>query len=125
MCCDALKLASASKIERLFLLTNDGDFIPFCRAIKEFGANISIVHLSSAGAPNGELLREADSFHVIGLEHLEHIFAAADISAEDKAAAPAETAAGAEGQSTEVAKSLSSEKPEAEPSDLIVEAGDN
>src|SRR5262249_27975391 len=37
ICCDAFKLASASRLERLFLLTNDDDFVPFCRAIKEFG----------------------------------------------------------------------------------------
>lgn len=48
ICCDALKLASASRLDRLFLFTNDGDFIPFCQAIKEFGANISIIHLTNS-----------------------------------------------------------------------------
>jgi len=42
ICCDAFKLAAAARLERLFLLTNDDDFIPFCRMVKEFGANISI-----------------------------------------------------------------------------------
>src|SRR5580692_7379948 len=31
ICCDAFRLASASRLDRLFLLTNDDDFIPFCR----------------------------------------------------------------------------------------------
>ncbi|MGY3077113.1 hypothetical protein ACVWZZ_003484 [Bradyrhizobium sp. LM6.10] len=46
ICCDAFKLASASRLDRLFLLTNDDDFIPFCRTMKEYGANVSIIHLS-------------------------------------------------------------------------------
>lgn len=74
MCCDALKLASAGRVERLFLLSNDGDFIPFCRAMKEFGSNISIIHLSEAVNPNSDLLREADSYDVISLDNLQHLF---------------------------------------------------
>lgn len=74
MCCDALRLASASRIERLFLLSNDGDFIPFCRTLKEFGANISIIHLSDVVAPNGDLLREADTYDVVPLIALQQMF---------------------------------------------------
>ena len=74
MCCDALKLASASRVDRLFLLTNDGDFIPFCRTLKEFGANISIIHLSDVIAPNGDLLREVDSYDVVPFDQLQTMF---------------------------------------------------
>jgi len=74
ICCDALKLASASRMERLFLFTNDSDFIPFCRTLKEFGANISILHLFETGSPNVGLLREADSYDVVSLEALGTIF---------------------------------------------------
>jgi uncharacterized LabA/DUF88 family protein len=86
MCCDALKLASASRLERLFLLSNDGDFIPFCRTLKEFGANISIIHLSQAVTPNGELLREADSYDVVPLNALHNMFLPVPIEAEGEVA---------------------------------------
>ena len=119
MCCDALKLASSSKVDRLFLLTNDGDFVPFCRAIKEFGANITIVHLSGSGSPNGELLREADTFSVIPLEALEAIFLAADVSVEEAVAPEAAPAVQDPVEPIEL-----SEKPDAEPSDLLVHEGD-
>jgi hypothetical protein len=74
MCCDALKLASAARLERLFLLTNDDDFVPFCRAIKEFGANISIIHLSDIVTRNHSLLREVDSYDVIAKPMLQTMF---------------------------------------------------
>jgi uncharacterized LabA/DUF88 family protein len=74
ICCDALKLASASRLDRLFLLTNDDDFLPFCKAIKEFGANISIIHLSEVVTKNASLLNEADSYDVIPLPELQRIF---------------------------------------------------
>jgi uncharacterized LabA/DUF88 family protein len=74
ICCDAFKLASASQLERLFLLTNDDDFIPFCRMIKEFGANISIIHLSGTVNRNISLLREADSYDVVPEQELQQIF---------------------------------------------------
>ncbi len=63
ICCDAFKLASRGKIDRLFLLTNDADFVPFCRAIKEFGANISLIHLSETTSPNNLLVEETELFH--------------------------------------------------------------
>jgi hypothetical protein len=74
ICCDAFKLASTSRLERLFLLTNDDDFIPFCRAIKEYGANISIIHLSDTVTRNVSLLREADSFDVVPGPQLQKMF---------------------------------------------------
>jgi uncharacterized LabA/DUF88 family protein len=74
ICCDALKLAAASRLERLFLLSNDGDFIPLCRALKDFGANISIMHLASTVLPNTDLLREADSYNVVPFDQLDAMF---------------------------------------------------
>ena len=74
ICCDALKLASMGKIERLVLLTNDDDFVPFCRAIKEFGANISLIHLSEVINPNKSLIIETDSYDVVSEEHLQGMF---------------------------------------------------
>lgn len=74
ICCDALKLASMGKIERLFLLTNDDDFVPLCKAIKEFGANISLIQLSDIIAPNESLLAETDSYDVVPLANLQSMF---------------------------------------------------
>ena len=74
ICCDAFKLASASKLERLFLFTNDDDFVPFCRAIKEFGTNISILQLSELTNKNVSLLQEADSYDVVPSTDLQSIF---------------------------------------------------
>lgn len=74
ICCDAFKLAAAGNIERLFLLTNDDDFIPFFRTIKEYGANISLFHLTHSITPNVSLLREADSYDTVPDEKLSSMF---------------------------------------------------
>jgi len=74
ICCDALKLASASRMERLFLLTNDDDFLPLCRTLKEFGANVSLIHLSDVVSPNESLLTETDSYDVIPRAELLSMF---------------------------------------------------
>jgi uncharacterized LabA/DUF88 family protein len=116
MCCDALRLASAARLERLFILTNDGDFIPLCRTIKEFGANISIIHLSGSNPPNAELLREADSYDVVSAHGLERMFLPLPVDPElplDPNAPPLEA----------ITKPIAeqepeSEKPDAAPSDL-------
>lgn len=114
MCCDALRLASASRIERLFLFSNDGDFIPFCRTLKEFGANVSILHLSEVIPPNGELLQEADSYDVVPQDALQTMF----LPVPDQATLDAEMVAGNAIETVEAIEEMLSEKPEAEPSDL-------
>lgn len=116
MCCDGLRLASASRIKRLFLLTNDGDFIPFCKTIKEFGSNVSIIHLSEATLPNIDLLREADSYDVIPFEYLDQMFVPAYVDAlpvNELASSNLEN-----GVLLETPSETISEKPEADPSDL-------
>lgn len=74
ICCDALKLASMGKLERLFLFTNDDDFIPLCKAIKEFGSNISLLELSETITSNKSLLEEVDSYDVVLKRNLENMF---------------------------------------------------
>ena len=74
ICCDALRLASLGKMDRLFLFTNDRDFIPLCRTLKDFGVNISLVHLTKHINPSDELLRECDSYDLFKSEYLEEIF---------------------------------------------------
>lgn len=74
ICCDAIRLASASRLDRLFLLTNDDDFLPFCRTIKEYGANVSIIHLTDRVNGNISLLREADSYDVVPVADLQTMF---------------------------------------------------
>ncbi|MHB1528616.1 MAG: NYN domain-containing protein [Acidiferrobacteraceae bacterium] len=108
ICCDAFKLASASRLDRLFLLTNDDDFVPFCRAIKEFGANISIIHLSEVVARNVSLLCETDSYDVIPVHVLQRLFLPV---LEHPPPAPVVNAE----------QSVSALKPDVSPSDLIID----
>lgn len=111
ICCDALKLASISRMERIFLMTNDSDFVPFCRTIKEFGANVSIIHLSSETEPNFDLLKEADSYDVVLDKDLMGLFVP-DMTAESSEPIEADMV-------DQIAAELPvSEKPEAEPSAL-------
>jgi uncharacterized LabA/DUF88 family protein len=91
ICCDALKLASASRMERLFLLTNDDDFLPLCRTLKEFGTNISIIHLTDFVAPNTSLVSEVDSYDVVPGSDLQDMFVPPFLVAEQEPAAPATT----------------------------------
>lgn len=114
ICCDALRLASTAQVERAFLLTNDSDFIPFCRTIKEFGAHISLIYLSDATPPNGDLLREVDTYDIVPLNDLQTMF----LPVPDEATLNAEAAAEAAEERREAVEEMLSEKPEAEPSDL-------
>jgi uncharacterized LabA/DUF88 family protein len=74
ICCDALRLASLGKIDRLFLVTNDRDFIPLCKTLKDFGVNVSLIHLSGATNPNQALINECDSYDSLNMHQLENIF---------------------------------------------------
>ena len=74
ICCDALRLAGAGKLDRLILLENDDDFVPLLRILKEFGTNISLVYLSELITPNKSLVTEADSYDVVPLVELERMF---------------------------------------------------
>ncbi len=74
ICCDALRLASLGKMDRLFFLTNDRDFIPLCKILKDFGVNVSLIHLSKFTNPNKLLVDECDSYDLLRSEHLELIF---------------------------------------------------
>ena len=103
ICCDALRLATRSKVDRLFLLTNDRDFIPLCRTLKEFGANVSLIYLSAATSPGTELLSEVDSYDLISFEELQNMF----LPLPEQTPPP-----------PQVQDIVSAEKPEAAPSDL-------
>ena len=84
ICCDALRLASMGKMDRLFLLTNDRDFIPLCKTLKEFGVNISLIHLSSFTKPNQMLVKECDSYDLLRPERLAAVFENKKIVPESK-----------------------------------------
>jgi len=117
MCCDALRLASAARLERLFILTNDGDFIPLFRTIKEFGANISVIHLFNSNPPNAELLREADSFDIVPDEMLHHMFLPVPAAEPELPFDPAHDLL-ITGEPSAADQAPQSEKPDAAPSDL-------
>jgi len=74
ICCDALQLTATGNLERLFLLTNDSDFLPLCRKIKEFGANISLLRLSTARPVNKDLVELCDSFDIVNESSLPYVF---------------------------------------------------
>jgi uncharacterized LabA/DUF88 family protein len=67
---DALHLAAAKLMDRLLLLTNDSDFVPFCRMLKQFGANVSLIRLSEARPVNQELVEACDTYDVMDERHL-------------------------------------------------------
>lgn len=121
ICCDALRLASVGNIERLFLLSNDSDFVPLCRTLKEFGANISLFHLTEIVPANLDLLHETDSYDVVKSEALQHMFLPVPTPEEIEA----EKIAGTEAQEIEAIQEMLAEKPTAEPSDLkeVLEGG--
>jgi uncharacterized LabA/DUF88 family protein len=75
MCCDALLLAATGKLDRLFLLTNDEDFIPLCKRIKELGANISLIHLhQTKDSLSSKLREECDSYDVVEKNQINGLF---------------------------------------------------
>lgn len=74
LCCDALQLSATGKMERLFLLTNDSDFVPLCKRLRDFGTNISLIRLSTTDKVNKELVDECDTYDVVNPQHIESLF---------------------------------------------------
>lgn len=73
ICCDALFLAAHGKVDRLFLYTNDYDYIPLCDAIKRCGANVSLFGLGRKPI-NKDLAANVDSFSVVEAAKLPDMF---------------------------------------------------
>jgi uncharacterized LabA/DUF88 family protein len=73
ICCDALVLLSLNKLDRLFLYTNDYDFIPLCKAIKTMGCNINLIRLNELRV-NGDLVFECDAFFAFDLKSVFRCF---------------------------------------------------
>jgi len=73
ICCDALQLASYGRLDRLFIYTNDYDFVPLCCTLKSMGANISLFRLEKRNI-NKELVKECDSFSVVPENEIVNIF---------------------------------------------------
>ncbi len=61
ICCDALQLAARDKLERLFLYSNDYDFVPLCKCLRSLGVNINLIRLS-VGNVTKELVKECDAY---------------------------------------------------------------
>jgi uncharacterized LabA/DUF88 family protein len=78
ICCDALHLAGAKLLDRPLLLTNDSDFVPLCRMLKQLRTNISLIQLSGARPVNEQLVEACDTYNVVDERHL---FAAFGLSA--------------------------------------------
>jgi len=74
ICCDALQLASYGRLDRLFIYTNDYDFVPLCQTLKSMGSNISLFRLQEKKI-NKNLVQECDSFSVVPVDQLSSLFA--------------------------------------------------
>jgi uncharacterized LabA/DUF88 family protein len=70
ICCDALQLAAAKLMDRLLLLTNDSDFVPLCRTLKQLGANVSLIRLSESRRVNDRLAEACDTYDVLDERNL-------------------------------------------------------
>ena len=75
ICCDALQLAATGKLERLFLYTNDYDFVPLCQTLRRMGANVNLFRIR-ADSVNTTLVTECDAFHVMEENDLRACFVA-------------------------------------------------
>lgn len=64
ICCDALQLAETGKLDRLFLYTNDSDFIPLFRTLRQLGSNINLFRIT-AERTNKDLTSECDALHAM------------------------------------------------------------
>jgi uncharacterized LabA/DUF88 family protein len=73
ICCDALQLAAVGKLDRLFLYTNDYDYVPLCQTLKRMGANINLFRIR-ADSVNANLAEECDAFHVMDENNLRNCF---------------------------------------------------
>jgi uncharacterized LabA/DUF88 family protein len=73
ICCDALQLAAVNRLDRLFLYTNDYDFMPLIDVLKTLGVNITLIKLNSLPV-NKELVENCDSFCVPDKQELLTLF---------------------------------------------------
>ena len=73
ICCDALQLAAVNRLDRLFLYTNDFDFMPLINVLKTLGVNATLIRLTDA-AVNKDLVENSDSFCVPEHSRLEKMF---------------------------------------------------
>lgn len=73
ICCDSLVLLSLNKLSRLFLYTNDYDFIPLCQSIKMMGANVNLIRLFDTRV-NKDLVFECDAYFTFHEEQVEGFF---------------------------------------------------
>lgn len=77
ICCDAFELAVHGKLDRLFLYSNDSDFVPLCKALQRMGTNVHIVRLSATLKGRGinkELADAADGVTVLTNQSLLYCF---------------------------------------------------
>lgn len=62
ICCDALTLAATGKLDRLLLYTNDSDFVPLCRALRQLGCNVTLYRLPTPRTVNKTLASACDGY---------------------------------------------------------------
>jgi NYN domain len=73
ICADALQLAAVGKLDRLFLYSNDYDFVPLCRALRNLGRNVNLLRLQPLNI-NIDLVEECDALHCLESSRLQYCF---------------------------------------------------
>lgn len=73
ICCDALQLAALNRLDRLFLYSNDYDFVPLCKCLRSLGVNINLIRLS-VGRVNKRLAQECDAYSVMPVQQMMECF---------------------------------------------------
>ncbi|HEX5036178.1 MAG TPA: NYN domain-containing protein [bacterium] len=73
ICADALQLAAVGKLDRLFLYTNDYDFVPLCRALRHLGLNINLFRIR-AFSVNKQLAQECDALQEMPVGDIQSCF---------------------------------------------------
>lgn len=73
ICCDALQLAANRKLDRLFLYSNDYDFMPLLEVLKSMGCNVTLIQLTEERV-NSKLVSNTDSFCVPNQDEVEAMF---------------------------------------------------
>lgn len=73
ICCDALQLAAIGGLDRLFLYTNDYDFVPLSQTLRRMGVNVNLLRIGRDHTVNEQLVRECDGFHVLDIPELQFV----------------------------------------------------
>ncbi|MGB3513435.1 MAG: NYN domain-containing protein [Microcoleaceae cyanobacterium] len=73
ICCDAMLLAFHNALDRLFIYTNDTDFIPLIESLKSMGVSVNLFQLVQSGV-NSDLTTICNAYMAPSLDELKNMF---------------------------------------------------